>query len=152
VICTQCGTTHALIPSFSLPGTSIGTAEALNYLYLRENGVARKHTADIFSNLEMKGNYATKFEKMFKRCVNNAKAIFTGIGDHNLNGIEWIKSVIKKDMDLINDFNRFCLEHNVNAILCNRANILVFKKNKKKKKVPLKKGSGKKGKKVIDSG
>jgi hypothetical protein len=111
----------------------------LDYLYLREKGVLRKQAANIFTKHEMKGKYGANLEKMFNRCVNNAKAIFPHFGNHNLNGFEWIKSVINESSNLLNDFNRFCLEHSVNAILCNRANILVFKKNKKIKKVPLKK-------------
>jgi hypothetical protein len=152
VICKNCRTTHALIPSFSLPGTSIGTVEALDYLILREKGVTRKQAANIFTKHEMKDKYGLNFEKMFDRCVNNAKAIFHGFGYHNLNGLEWINSVIKDDRDLINDFNKFCLEHNVNSILCNRANILLFKKNKKIKKVPLNKGCRQNLKLVINSG
>jgi hypothetical protein len=41
VLCTHCGITHAIIPSFSLPGTSIGTEEAENYLEDRAHGASR---------------------------------------------------------------------------------------------------------------
>jgi hypothetical protein len=40
-ICGHCGVTHAVIPSFSLPGTSVGTEEADSYLKLREQGQGR---------------------------------------------------------------------------------------------------------------
>jgi hypothetical protein len=140
------------MPSFSLPGTSIGTSEAQDYLYLREKGFKRKKAESVFTELEMNLKYGVNFENMFNRSVNNAKAIFQDFGDHNLNGLEWIRSVIKDDNDLINDFNRFCLEHNVNAILCNRANILIFKKNKRIKKIPHKMGPVKNGKMDINSG
>jgi hypothetical protein len=39
--CEVCGTTHAVIPSFSLPGTSIGAKEAEEYLIKRAEGVGR---------------------------------------------------------------------------------------------------------------
>jgi hypothetical protein len=41
LLCTCCGITHAIIPSFSLPGTSIGTAEAESYLHARSEGASR---------------------------------------------------------------------------------------------------------------
>jgi hypothetical protein len=99
----------------------------------------------------MRNNYAKSFEKMFERCSNNAKSIFPKHGNHYLSGIAWIISVINKDTDIINEFNRFCLENNVNAILCNRFNILIFRKNKSRKYFPLNNGSMKKQKPVINS-
>jgi hypothetical protein len=41
VRCKHCRCTHAMIPSFSLPGSSVGTAEAEGYLMERERGVGR---------------------------------------------------------------------------------------------------------------
>ena len=106
----------------------------------------------IFTNHGMNKKYGTGFEKMFYRCVNNAKAIFTGYGEHCLNGIDWIKSVINESVDLLNDFNRFCLDYNINAILCNRANILIFKNNNKGVGNPLKKVNRQNLDLVIESG
>jgi hypothetical protein len=48
VLCTQCGITHALIPSFSLPGTSIGTEEAESYLKARAEGASRMKAGRCF--------------------------------------------------------------------------------------------------------
>jgi hypothetical protein len=48
LLCTRCGTTHALIPSFSLPGTSIGTAEAESYLHARSEGASRMQAGRCF--------------------------------------------------------------------------------------------------------
>ncbi len=36
-LCTYCRTTHAIIPSFSLPGTTVGTEEVEEYLESWEN-------------------------------------------------------------------------------------------------------------------
>jgi hypothetical protein len=48
VMCTKCGITHAIIPLFSLPGTSIGTAEAENYLKERAEGASRTKAGRCF--------------------------------------------------------------------------------------------------------
>ena len=39
--CRGCGRTHAVIPSWSLPDTSVGTAEVERYLLARERGESR---------------------------------------------------------------------------------------------------------------
>jgi hypothetical protein len=136
-MCSNCKSTHALIPSFSLPGTSIGTKEAENYLTARLEGKSKTKSGYEFMMSGMQSGYLKSFEKMLNRCINNAKSIFTDIGDHYLNGIEWIKSVINNENEIITNFNNFCLENNVNVILCNRANILIFEKNKSGKKKSL---------------
>ena len=41
VRCRGCEKTHALMPAFSLPGTSIGTEEAEQYLMARHRGTSR---------------------------------------------------------------------------------------------------------------
>jgi len=48
VMCTNCRVTHALIPSFSLPGTSIGTAEAESYLHERDRGASMMSAGSCF--------------------------------------------------------------------------------------------------------
>lgn len=45
--CRGCGRTHAVIPSWSLPDTSVGTAEVECYLMARErDAVAEQHGSD----------------------------------------------------------------------------------------------------------
>ena len=39
--CRGCGRTHAVIPSWSLPDTSVGSAEVERYLLARERGDSR---------------------------------------------------------------------------------------------------------------
>ena len=71
LLCTQCGITHALIPSFSLPGTSIGTAEAERYLHTRAEGVSRMNAGMCFfrtrderavSGIFRKDDFAMRFQ------------------------------------------------------------------------------------------
>jgi hypothetical protein len=48
VICTGCGITHALIPSFSLPDSSHDTDEVEKYLAARELGQTRREAGAHF--------------------------------------------------------------------------------------------------------
>jgi hypothetical protein len=48
VTCTECEITHAIIPSFSLSGTSIGTREAEDYLEERARGASRTKAGRCF--------------------------------------------------------------------------------------------------------
>ena len=45
VICHTCGTTHAMIPRFSVPDTSLGTEEAEQSLLTRAAGDSRSEAA-----------------------------------------------------------------------------------------------------------
>ena len=51
--CRGCGRTHAVIPSWSLPDTSVGSAEVERYLLARERGVSR---AVALEELRARGN------------------------------------------------------------------------------------------------
>jgi len=48
-ICSAYGITHAIIPSFSVSGTSIGTKEAEAYIKLREQGQGRRKASKVFN-------------------------------------------------------------------------------------------------------
>jgi len=57
VMCSTCDTTHALIPSFSLPGTSGGTEEVEAYLKSRHEGVGRGRAGKLFQRLRVSERY-----------------------------------------------------------------------------------------------
>lgn len=131
VKCNVCGTTHAIIPSFSLPGTSIGTEDAENYFLLRRNNISRQIAAkSIYSKGIRSFEHPKNLDKLLEKTINRAKAIFTEVGDHCLNGLAWIESVVGKGQDPITSFNNYCLSQNVNCIFFIRYNAIIFKKNK----------------------
>ena len=130
-MCNGCGTTHAVIPCFSLPGTSIGTEEAEEYLHRRAEGMGRGSAG---KNLQRRGmmseKYPCRLDQMFLVSVDRAKALFPFTGDSRLNGMEWVKSVVEEPARPLYSLNCFCLEHGVNAVCCTRASILVFRARK----------------------
>ena len=89
-----CGTTHAVIPSFSLPGTSIGTKETEKYLINRARGVGRGTAGKILLQVGLPEKYQINIDKMFQIRVDQAKAHFPQEGDPTLNGMEWVTSVV----------------------------------------------------------
>lgn len=128
--CKACGRTHAVIPSFSLPGTSIGTAEAEQFVREIEAGSSVYAAACTFEAKGIDSSYTYKARSFFTKYFHRAKALFSTYGKADLHGLAWIRSVVNLDKDLITSFNLFCLSHRVNAVFCNRASILLFKEKK----------------------
>jgi hypothetical protein len=63
------------------------------------------------------------------------KALLPSEGNLFYNGIEYLKSLNKardeySAFGIISSANRICQSNRVNAVFCNRASILVFKKRK----------------------
>ena len=149
--CKACRKTHAVIPSFSLPGTSIGTAEAEQFIRKKEQGNSTYAAASAFRAKEIDVSYPYKAGTIFTKYFHRAKALFLSHGRKELHGLEWIKSVVKQNHELLTAFNLFCLSHGVNAVFCNRASILLFKERKPGNKISHNFPVSKADKKGIDS-
>lgn len=130
VRCSTCGTTHAIIPSFSLPGTSVGTKEVETYLMSRHEGTGRGTAGEFFQELGVSERYGLQLERMFARSVNQAKALFTQTGEPYLQGMEWVRSVVEDPLRPLHSLNCFCLKQGVNAVCFCRASILRFRVSK----------------------
>ena len=91
--CEDCKTTHAVIPSFSLPGTSSGTKEAEACLIKRAGGESRGTCGKILEPLELSEKYVLQLDKMFAESIDRSKALFPEEGDRTLNGMQWVRSV-----------------------------------------------------------
>ena len=128
--CEVCGTTHAVIPSFSLPGTSIGTKEGEEYLIKRAEGIGRGAAGKVLLQDELSEKYPLQLDKMFQRSIDRAKALFPNAGDPVLAGMQWVRSVVYEPERPLYSLNCFCLEHGVNAVCFSRASILIFRVQK----------------------
>jgi hypothetical protein len=138
--CRCCGRTHAIIPSFSLPGTTIGSKDAEAFLLLKEQGQSTYKAGNVFTEKGMHGSYKYKAPTIFYKYFERAKAIFLDKGNNYFSGLKWIRSVIGDKANLITNFNHFCLSNKVNAVFCNRINILLYPGynpgNEKSHKIP----------------
>ena len=93
-ICTVCGVTHAVIPEFSLPGTTIGTEEAETYIKRREQGLGRQRASQVFSGEKaMSVNHPAALDRAFRVAVDRSKAIFSEKADIRLSGCAWIEAL-----------------------------------------------------------
>ncbi|MFA5141312.1 MAG: hypothetical protein WC728_19000 [Elusimicrobiota bacterium] len=126
VRCWGCRRTHALMPSFSLAGTSIGTKEAEAYLVGRWRGESRAGAGKLFEGRGMGSRYLKQLERMLERGLARAKAIFPRAADERLEAHAWIEAVCGPTSRPIVSLNGYALEHGVNAILCCRVSILLF--------------------------
>ena len=130
--CTYCKTTHAIIPSFSLPGTTIGTEEVEGYLELREQGVGRSRAGEKLLELGMSETYCYYLDKTFKKAVARAKSLFKDAGDPRTAGICWIQEVTGNKGHPILSLNQFCIDNGVNAVCFSRTTIIIFRKKRAK--------------------
>ena len=132
--CTYCKTTHAIIPSFSLPGTTVGTKEVEEYLELREQGFGRGRAGKKLFEKGMSETYCYSLDKTFKRAVEQAKSLFEDAGDSRKAGISWIREVTGNKEHPILSLNQFCLDNGANAVCFSRAAIIIFRENKAKRR------------------
>jgi hypothetical protein len=126
VRCGACGRTHAVMPSFSLPGTSGGTREAEKYLLLRSEGMGRGRAGRELSALGVSPRYGLQLERMFQRSVVRAKALFAAAADPRLQGMEWVRGVVGAGSRPVYELNRLCLRCGMNPVCFCRASILRF--------------------------
>jgi hypothetical protein len=124
--CRGCGRTHALLPAFSLPGTSIGTCEAQQYLLGRARGLSRAQAGAGLLGQGLHAGYPKQLERRFATAVQQAKALWPEAAVPSLSGLEWVTSACRDSARPLFALNRFALERGVNAICFCRASILLF--------------------------
>ena len=141
VRCGHCRRTHALVPSFSLPGLSIGSAEAERYLAAREAGASRGCAAGELLACGMNQGYPKRLERMLVTTVTRGKALLAAPGTERLQGLAWVRSVVGDVEHPLVELNRFGLAHGVNGICFCRASILLFCPSVRKRRVSHNKGT-----------
>jgi len=124
--CRRCGVTHALMPTFSLPGTSGGTKEVEEYLIKREAGDGRKAASEVFTDLGVGERYPKQLDRMLETAVSRAKALFPDAADDRLSGLEWIRAMTGEQDRPLWSLNRYALNHRYNCICFCRASIITF--------------------------
>jgi len=151
VRCRCCGQTHAVIPAFSLPGTSIGTAEAEQYLLKRHRGASRNKAAVQLFQHGMSSSYPKELERMLRVAISRAKALFPAVAGSSRSGLPWIEALCGPTDRPLFHLNLFCLDHGVNAVCFCRASILVFDRSRRITKTSHNPGSATKAAPFIDS-
>ena len=126
--CRGCGRTHAVIPSWSLPDTSVGSAEVERYLLARERGVSRAVALEELRARGMHAGYGKQLERRLDVIVSRGKALWPLAADPQLGGLGWIRAACapRPAATPLLSLNHFCLEQRVNALCCSRIAILLF--------------------------
>ena len=126
--CRGCGRTHAVIPSWSLPNTSVGTGEVERYLKARERGDSRAVALAELRALGMHAGYGKQLERRLGVIVSRGKALWPQDADLRLGGLAWVRAACapRPAATPLLSLNHFSLEQGVNAICCSRSSILLF--------------------------
>jgi hypothetical protein len=114
------------MPSFSLPGTSIGTEEVEAYLSAREKGVGRGSAIKVLVDHGLSQRHGKRLERMLSVAVGRAKALVPQAADYRLSGLAWIRAAVGSGERPLWSLNRFSLAHRYNCLCFCRASILAF--------------------------
>lgn len=117
------------MPSFSLPGTSIGTKEAEQYLVARRGGASRAQAGRALAACGVKEGYPKALEGMLETAVMRGKALFAQAADPRLSSLAWVEAVCGAADRPLFRLNRYALAHGVNALCFCRRSILLFGRN-----------------------
>lgn len=152
VRCRHCKQTHAVIPSFSLPGTSIGTGEAEQYLLSRQQGASRNTAGKPLFDHGMSRRYPKQLERMFHTAISRAKALIPAGEGAFLAGLPWIEALCGRTDRPLFRLNLYCLAHRINAVCFCRSSILVFARTQRIEGISHNPDSAPKARTFIDSG
>ena len=136
ILCLGCGTTHALIPSFSLPDSSHDTEDVEKYLAARELGQARREAGARFLAAGRDVRVLKRIERSFARCVRNWSAIFAmdiaaRYAYKVLAAVVVVEArIVEEPAAVLLAANLYALERGVNAVFASRSSILLFRSRK----------------------
>jgi hypothetical protein len=127
VRCGNCNVTHAIMPSFSLPCTSVGTAEVEVFLKARASGMSRSQAARDLMERGLSPDYPRRLEAHLEVAVTRGKALWPGEGVESLRGLAWMASICAEAAERpLLAMNLFALHRGVNALCFCRSSILLF--------------------------
>jgi hypothetical protein len=136
-ICPICATTHALIPSFSLPDSSHDTDDVERYLAGRAAGLSRREAGAHFLAAGREFRLLKRIERSFERCIRNWSAVF----EMNIpmrHAFTTLAATVGNEGEpgILLEANRYALGRRVNAVFNSRASILLFIDRKAGKRIP----------------
>jgi hypothetical protein len=135
-ICLVCGSTHALIPSFSLPDSSHDSDDVERYLAGRAAGRKRREAGAHLLAAGRSLRVLKGIERSFERCMRNWSAIFAMAVATRQAFETFAAVVVAKACDVeeragvLLTANLYALERGVNAVFASRSSILFFRARK----------------------
>lgn len=131
IICLnpECRHTHAIIPSFSVPGCSIGTKELNYFIKARDRGETVEEAGQCFIDAGMSPDYPESIHKRLKRCRSRIETIFSPLTFLFACYSQLILYLSENDIDPVSKLHHLCYERKFNPVLFSRINILAFPEN-----------------------
>lgn len=121
-----CKTTHAIIPSFSVPDRSVGTKEIEAYLKNRKQQKSRKKAWEGNLKGKVSEKYLSYIDKAFKNTMEKGKVILAQYGHLEKEGFEWIEAIGGNILRPLFTINCLSLGNNVNPLFFSRSSIIFF--------------------------
>jgi hypothetical protein len=119
--CRVCRSTHALIPSFSLPGTSLGTVEVESFVAARSAGCSRRGAASMLIQRGVQEGYLRRIEKLIRTAIHRAKALFGDLACEIGEAYRWLQEATAGDSRPIVVLNRRSIALGYGAVFCSLA-------------------------------
>lgn len=114
----MCKKTHALIPSFSVPGTSIDLEDVETFIFHRRDGISRRAAGEIFGTRGMGDEYVRSIERRLIRGIHQAKALFPDLGDHRLHTWDWLLHATGEATHPVYRLNTLSIAAGWGAVFC----------------------------------
>lgn len=118
VRCQTCRKTHALIPSFSVPGTSIGMDELESFIFKRAEGTSRMEAGTLFRYRGLGEDYLRCLERRLLAGIHRTKALFPDWGNHGLPAWQWLIDAAGGTAHPVYRLNRLSVAAGWGAVFC----------------------------------
>lgn len=152
VQCPKCGTTHALIPSCSVPGTSHDSSDVELYFKNREQGMSRLKAGAHILKYGFEMRVLKRLEKAFARSLERWLVIFGESVHSGMTLTAFAASLgLSGKEPVLAQANTLSLSRHVNALFNSRASILLFTQHKTGRRIPHKLADWQHRKPDIDS-
>jgi hypothetical protein len=136
-MCPICGTTHALIPSCSVPGTSHDSGDVERYLKNREQGMSRLKAGAHILKWGFEKRVLKRLEKTFTRALERWSGIFGASVHSGMTLTVFATSLgLSGREHVFAQANTLALSRHVNALFNSRATILLFTHHKTGRRIP----------------
>jgi hypothetical protein len=127
VRCKTCRHTHALIPSFSVPGGSFGMEEVETYFQLRHRGFSRRNAGVQLLERGVSGAYLRYLDHALDLLISRAKAMLWAEGNPYERALSWIYSCSSEAIGHpLCWLNRRSLQSGYNPLWHTRTSLLVY--------------------------
>ena len=126
---TECKRTHAIIPSFSVPGCSIGTKELNHFIKAIDRGETVEEAGQCFIDAGMSPDYSESIHKRLKCYRSRIETIFAPVTFLFACYSQLILHLTNNNVDPVKELHNLCSRNRFNPVLFSRINILAFPDN-----------------------